>query len=355
MTAIFIGSTIEDAGKDILTLGLGKRFKDDGYRLSFFKPVGIHPVKVQEVLTDQDAWTIYRFLELDQPLESLCPVVVTHDLLTRVLQGETGAFKDNILATYKALQKDRDILMMTAGGSIYSGGLLGTQSIGMINEYGVKVIIIDRYTNEFVIDRFLEIKDRLGDNLLGVVINRVNDVCVDEVKGLVIPFLNRRGIEVLGVLPEDPIIRSISVSELNSILGGTVLTCQERLHQLVENFIIGGMQVDHARKYMNKIKNAGVIVGGDRTDILAMAIEMKAQCLILTGSLYPNEMIMTSAEQKGVPIILTRDDTYTVARRVDNFSSRLQLREKEKVDRGLWLVGKHFDFDLFYRLVGLGR
>ncbi|MBF0498442.1 MAG: hypothetical protein HQK58_18000, partial [Deltaproteobacteria bacterium] len=57
----------------------------------------------------------------------------------------------------------------------------------------------------------------------------------------------------------------------------------------------------------------------------------------------------------GVPIILTRDDTYTVARRVDNFSSRLQLREKEKVDRGIWLVGKHFDFDLFYRLVGLGR
>jgi BioD-like phosphotransacetylase family protein len=94
-------------------------------------------------------------------------------------------------------------------------------------------------------------------------------------------------------------------------------------------------------------------VGGDRTDIQLVAVENGVKGLILSGNLYPNDIITARAEAKGVPIIVLRDDTYTVANNVEAMVGRFSLQSREKIDHGIKLVEKAFDFEKLYNRLNL--
>jgi hypothetical protein len=145
------------------------------------------------------------------------------------------------------------------------------------------------------------------------------------------------------------------VEELNEMLGGKVLCCHDKLTNLVEHFLIGAMQVDKAIEYFKKTRNNAVIVGGDRADIQLSAIESGSVCLILTGELYPGEIILAVAEQKNIPILVVREDTYSIAKKLEKLSVRLRLRDKAKVERGMNMVNEHVNFSLLYKKLGINR
>jgi BioD-like phosphotransacetylase family protein len=113
------------------------------------------------------------------------------------------------------------------------------------------------------------------------------------------------------------------------------------------------MQVDKAIEYFKRTRNNAVIVGGDRSDIQLSAIESGTECLILTGELYPSEIIIARAEQKNIPIMIVRDDTYSVAKKLERLSVRLRLRDKSKVESGMKLVSENVDFPLLYKKLGI--
>ena len=122
---------------------------------------------------------------------------------------------------------------------------------------------------------------------------------------------------------------------------------------MVENFLVGGMQVDKFITYLLKSPSSGIIVGGDRTDIQLVAIENGVKCLILSGNLYPNDTIVSRAETKGVPILVVRDDTYTVAKNVEAMVGQFKLEEREKINHGMSLVDQAFDFEKLYKRLNL--
>jgi len=175
-----------------------------------------------------------------------------------------------------------------------------------------------------------------------------------SVEEYVKPFFKRKGIDILGIIPQDPVLGSITVEELNEMLGGKVLCCHDKLDNLVENFLIGAMQVDKASEYFKKIRNNAVIVGGDRSDIQLSALDSGSVCLILTGELYPSEIIISRAEEKNVPLLVVREDTYSIAKKLEKLSMRLRLRDKSKVERGMNLVSENIDFPLLYKKLGVG-
>src|SRR4030065_538634 len=284
MISLYVGSTSGYSGKSLASMELGFKFKKDGLRVGYIKPVGILPIKIENMLSDKDAWFIYRALELKDPISEICPVVLTQEL------------------TVKSYQKD--------------------------------------------------IKD-LKDHFIGVIFNKVTHEYKQGIDDYIVPFLKRTGVDIIGILPQDPLVGSITVEELNEMLGGKVLCCHDRLSNLVERFLIGAMQVDRATEYFKRTKNNAVIVGGDRADIQLSAIESGTECLVLTGELYPSEVIVSRAEQKNIPIIVIRDDTYTVAKKVERLSVRLRLRDKAKVAHGTELVMKNVNFPLLYKHLGI--
>src|SRR4030042_495429 len=353
MISLYVGSTGGYSGKSLVSMGLGHKFKKDGLRVGYLKPVGILPFKIDDILTDNDAWRIYRALELKDPITEICPVVLTQELAVKGYLKDIRGLMEKIEKSHKKLSEGKDITILGGYGSVYTGTVLGLQGLKVTKRLKAKVVIVVKYEGEFCVDYILQAKKDLGDSFIGVILNRVTYEFRQGVDDYVLPFLRRKGVDILGVLPHDSIVGAITVEELNDMLGGKILCCHHRLSNLVEHFLIGAMQVDKAVEYFKKARNNAVIVGGDRSDIQLSAIEAGSVCMILTGDLYPGEIIISKAEQRDIPMMVVRDDTYSVAKKLERLSVRLRLRDKAKVDRGMNLVMENVDFPLIYKKLGI--
>jgi BioD-like phosphotransacetylase family protein len=353
MISLYIGSTKGYSGKNLTVLGIGQRFVKDGLKVGYFKPFGRLPMKVDGVLTDKDAWFIHRALSLEDPVETLCPVVMTQDMMVESCRDECPGLDVKILDAFEIVSKGKDVVLIGGAGTLESGKLLNVSGYDLIERLNASVVLVDPYEREFYLDIVLDASARLKERLTGIILNKVKPGYEEELEGLIVPFLERRGIPVLGALPYDAVLGSVMIADIVDALAGDVLCCRDKLDGLVEHFLIGGMQVDRALEYIRKARNNAVIVGGDRADVQLAAIEAGTQCLILTGNLYPNEIVISKADVTRIPIVVVRGDTFSVAKRVEELSSKLRLKEKEKVDSGIRLIEENLDFKRLYEGLGI--
>lgn len=174
MIPIFIASVSPFSGKNVICLGLGLKFKRDGYRVGYFKPVGFSPVYVGGVLTDEDAVFLSGALEVDMPLQSICPVVLTDDTFRRLMSGEELHVRQKTLAAFNLASQGNDIMITRGMGRLSSGTCLRFSELDFIKESGAKVIFADKFQSHIdMLDGFLYASKMLGEQLLGVVFNLV--------------------------------------------------------------------------------------------------------------------------------------------------------------------------------------
>lgn len=355
MKVIYISSTVGFSGKGLITLGLGRYFLDKGLKVGYFKPLGKIPFKTEEnIVTDKLAYFVYQSLGLKEDVKNLCPVILTYELMVKRLRGEMEDPMPQVKRAFETVAQNKDIVLVGGAETIWLGSFLGISGFKIIKELNAKVLLVNKYTGEVFLDGVGEVKGGLGQKLLGIIINWVREEQKPDIDELVIPWLEKQGIPVLGCIPYDNFLTSITVAELSERLRGRVICGQESLYNFVQNYLIGGMEVDKFVEYLRRTPNACVIVGGDRADIQLISIEQGVQCLVLTGNLMPNEIIISKAEQRGVPIILVRENTYFVAQRIQDIAARLSLKEKEKVDKGLTLVRKHVNFERLEKILNEG-
>ncbi|MDL1956015.1 MAG: AAA family ATPase [Candidatus Desulfofervidus auxilii] len=345
MKIIYIGSTIPFSGKGLITLGVGKYFLEKGLKLGYFKPLGKVPLRVKNnIITDRVAYFIYQSLGLKDDLSYLCPVILDYELTVKVLRGEIEELMSKVKKAFETISTGKDIVIIGGAETVWLGSFLGISGLEVINTLNAKVILVNKYIGEPFLDGITEVKKALKDKLCGIILNWVKEEQKRDIEELIVPWLEQKGILVLGLIPYDNLLNAITVAELSERLGGQILSGHEGLNKFIQNYLIGGMEVSRFVEYIRRSIDPAVIVGGDRADIQLVAIEEGAKCLVLTGNFIPNEIILSKADQKNVPIVLVRDDTYTVAKKVQDISARLSLEGKEKVERGLALVQKHLNF-----------
>ena len=355
MVSILVESTTSYSGKSMICLGLGLAFQRDGFTVSYFKPFGRLPVRVGNITADEDAVLIKDVFQLDQPLEQICPVVVTQDLIIKAYDGKVKGLNEKVISAFKSVSQGKDITLIGGGGSHHEGGLLGVSSLRIARDLKAKVILVDNAEHEVNVDCIIRATEGLGENLIGVVLNRVPPQKIDFIKKRVIPFFKRRAITVLGIIPLDPLLSSVSVRELQEVLDGNILFGEEYVAELIEKFLVGSMNVDKAMEYFKKSRNKAVIVGGDRPDIILAALETDTSCVVLTGGHHPNAIIMAKAEEMNIPVILVKEDTYTTVQKVDQVLGRLRVKEEKKIKAGTRLIQREIDFPLLYKKAGLKK
>ena len=353
MVGIYVGATSGYSGKNMIAMGIGLKLQKEGYRVGYMKPVGALPQEKNGVLGDADAFFVQDILGLAENPALVTPVVVDQDFKMKAFTGKCEDFMPRIQAAYEELGKDKDVMIVAGSGSMYSGKYCGLDGVSVVKSLGIKAIVIDRYVKELNYDFLLSMKERLGDQLLGVLLNDIPPAFKEELDTLLHPFLESKGIKVLGKIPSDPLMGAIKVADLADRLGGRIITAQDKSERVVENFLIGTMQVENFMTHFRKSKKSAIIVGGDRSDVQLVALEGQCQCLVLTGNLYPNDIIMTRAEVLEVPIVVVRDDTFTVAKKMEAILSRHKLRDVIKIQHGSQLVSSIIDFQFMKESLGI--
>jgi BioD-like phosphotransacetylase family protein len=233
------------------------------------------------------------------------------------------------------------------------GSLIDASSLQLVELLDARVLAIVRYDTCRCIDTASGLRTLYGDRLLGVVINAVPRPQMRFVREVACPLLEKRGIPVLAVLPEERLLSSVSVRELVDQLGGETLCCQEGLDDLVEYLMVGAMTAESAITYFRRRPNKAVITGGDRTDVMFAALETSTQVLILTGNRSPIPEVLARAREVRVPIVVVEADTLTAVRSAEQIFGRTFVRQPRKIAHFVTLLQERFDFAQLYGMLGL--
>jgi BioD-like phosphotransacetylase family protein len=355
MIPMFVDSLAEYSGRNTICLCAGMKLREAGKSIGFFKPLGVFPAIVDGVITDEDMVFFKESLGLDDALDDLCPVVLTQELLVEILAGkDVSRYADKIRESFKKVSQDKELTIIVGIGYPRSGMMVDFPETDFLSEIDGKILLTDRFgwINRTV-DRLLANRKLLGDSLLGVIFNRVQSKKCDFVENTVAPYLQSKGINVFGVIPEDPRLGAATVGEILRMLDGKLLCGEDKLDECVEKYSIGAMTAEAALRHFTKIRNKAVITGGDRSDILLAALDTPTKCLVLTGNLHPNDVIISRAQAAGVPIILVSSDTLETVEKFENMMGRLSIREKSKLDHAIQIMDKHIDYEMLFEQLGI--
>ena len=333
---LYIASTSEYSGKTLIALALGKIWGDAGVKVGYLKILGKIPVSENGRMADEDATFIARELSLQGPPEAFCPVVITPDLVMAAYRNEELNLRERIAAAVRDAEARSEILLIGGTANARDGYFFGLSPVELIRDFDCRVVLVDKFEGEKSMDQVLWAAHVLGPRLLGVVFNRVAPEQESFVRGTVTAFLESRGIRVLGGVPVDPLLDSVSVGSLITTLHAAVL---------VEGASLGTMDVEHALRIFRGIPRKAVITGGGRMDIQLAALETDTVCLVLTGGISPHEIILARAREKGVAVLNVREDTFSTVERFERILGRLRIREPEKVARGVETVRASVDTD----------
>lgn len=335
LTSIEIG-----AGKTAICAGLGAKLLAQGRKTGYFKPLRIIPEETRAQAIDRDAQFMKQVLDLKEPLDSLCPVTLTKGELDAALAGGKPFLKQ-IEAAYKIVAQGKDVILVEGLGGLGVDDVLTQTCLEIAEALDAKAILVVRYSPAFPWPLISGIKEKFGPRFLGMVINAVPRARMS--------WFEKEGIKTLGVIPEERLLLTVTVSELVEQLEGEVLNSSERLDELVENFMVGAMCLDPAPLYFNIKPNKAVITRGDRADIQLAALETSTKCLILSGGIKPIATILHRAEEKRVPLIATARDTLATVAAVEEALTQARFHQEKKLKRFGELLDQHFDFEALYQ------
>ncbi|MBW4449125.1 MAG: phosphotransacetylase family protein [Spirirestis rafaelensis WJT71-NPBG6] len=350
---LLIGSTESYSGKSATVLGLSYQLQQKGLDIAYGKPLGTSLREFEGSVVEEDVQFIANSLNL--PSNRIAPIMLALNevAIQKRLRGEDKTdYRQSLAQQYLQILRG-DLVLLEGPGDLSEGNLFDLSLLQVADVVDAAVLLVCRYKSLLSVEALLSAKQRIGDRLIGVVLNDIPLAQMEAVDTQLRPFLEQQNIPVLGMLPKNDLLRSVSVGELVNQLNAEVLCRSDRLDLMVESLAIGAMNVNSAVKYFRKRRNMAVVTGGDRVEIQQAALETSTQCLILTGQLPPPPFILNRAEELEIPILSVDLDTLTTVEIVDRTFGQVRVHEPIKVQCISQLMAEHFDINRLLSQLGL--
>ncbi len=356
---LLIGSCEPFSGKSTVVLGIARQLIKANQLIRFGKPLAtsleLDPEADLPVpLIDDDVRFVGETLGLsiDQLIPSLSfSAKSTADLLLEKTQLNKGIALENM---EKELKYDFEgINLLEAAGSLHDGLLYGLSLVELAHGFDAPVFLVHSWVDSRSVDVLLAARQQLGKHLVGIFLNGVSPKEVDVLKEKVVPALESLGLNVCGVMPRSPLLRSVTVGELVRRLEARVVCCSEKLELMVETLSIGAMNVNSAMEFFRRRRNMAVVTGADRTDIQLAALEASTQCLILTGASDPLPQLINRAEELEVPLLQVDHDTLSTVEVIEQAFGHVRLHEAVKATYAFRLVEENCDLQRLFDVLDL--
>ena len=353
---IFLSSIYQNAGKTTISLGLFRALKERNLRTAFLKPVGQQVVHVKDSSIDKDSYLIGEIFGRGRRLKEMSPVTIGPGYTEKyIMNPHKDELQGKILRSFETLTKRKDAIIVEGTGHAGVGAVIDNSNADVAHLLGSKVIIISgggigRSIDEIILNKALfELK---GVEIIGVIVNKVRPDKYDRIEKAVGKGLENKGIKLLGVIPLEPLLSSPTVEQIKSRLNLKLLCGRTNIHNRVKHNIVAAMEPHHMIQYFKD--HTLVLTSGDRIDNILAAVSshlvaesggVKIAGIILTGGLRPSPKIIDLLKKSQIPILLTSDDTYSVAAKMEHLVPKIQKTDKDKIEEASKLVKKYVDID----------
>ena len=335
MVALYVTSSERAVGKTALCVGLGKYLLSDGRKAGFFKPLIADGKNLPIEGADSDTVFMKHIFALEEPVDYLCPVI-----------SDQSNLANSVKKAYVKVSPGKDVVIVEGDG-------LDKASYTIVETLGARVIIMESYSNQSPEAKLIDSYKDFGEYLLGVVVNKVPRTRLEQASEEISARFGEAGINILGVLPEDRALFTLTVAELAQHIQGEILNHADKSAELVENFMLGAKAVDPGPEYFSRKTNKAVVVRSERPDMQLAALETPTKCLVLSGDTPPTHGVLYEAEVKNVPIISAKADIISIVTSIEDALGKGRFNQEEKLPKLTEIMEQHFDFQALYRGLGL--
>ena len=172
-------------------------------------------------------------------------------------------------------------------------------------------------------------------------INQIQDM--EDFKSVVLPEVEAMGIPVLACIPREDALGRLSVADVAEVTLAKVIAASEHTSRLIRHILIGASS---DREFLDRIfkqEDKLIITSGDRDDIILAAIEHSASAVVLTNNVLPGPQMVSIAQEKQIPLLLVAEDTFRIAKKVDDMEALVRVEDTARIEKIVELVKNHMD------------
>lgn len=349
---VFIAATRQNDGKTTTSLGLLASLQKLYPRIGYIKPVGQRFVEVAEHKIDEDTVLMDSVYKLNCPLVDMSPIAVEPDFTRKYLEhANYSALEKKIQKAFDRVAWEKDFVLCEGSGHAGVGSVFDLSNAQVAKILGAKVVIVTRGGIGKPIDEVAlnqALFEKAGVQIIGVIINKVLPDKLDYIAEFAKRGLKRRGLELLGVVPNTKILAKPTVASIHDELDAELLNEDGQINKVVEDVVVGAMGAGNAIQFFKP--GVLVITPGDREDIILAASTIVSgdktghlAGIVLTGNLRPSEGVLKVIRQMPFPVLLAKQDSYEVASKVHDLIVKTRPDDAEKIAVIRDLIAKHVD------------
>jgi len=356
MNNVYVAATRQNDGKTVTCIGLMAALKKRVLNVGYIKPVGQRYIEVAGHKVDEDAVLMKEVYGVDAALADMSPIAVPRGFTEDYIEHPR---KDDLVRrvreAYANVSGGKDVMVIEGSGHAGVGSVFDLSNGAVAQLLGAKAIIVSaggvgRPIDEVMLNKALF--DQCGVEILGVIVNKVQPEKYDKIDGIVRKGFERKGLEVLGVVPYCPMLSHPTVEQLVHEVDGKLLSGRGGLKNVVSKTIVGAMPPHEALDYFTG--DVLLITPGSREDLIlaAMSCHLVGPCdrcfisgIVLTGGVRPHRNVMQLTRETGIPLILVEEDTYTTAARIDDLIVKIRPGDDEKIAAAEALIERYVAVD----------
>lgn len=358
--SIYVSAVAPGTGKVVVSLGLVDLALRETSRVGFFRPV---IVESPDNAPDEDIALVRECFSLNQSYAASYSWSMSDLLLELGGRGIDGVM-EKIVEDYKSLEASCDFIVIE--GTDYLGQALALEfdlNALIARTLSAPVILIGKgkgVSPEEAVNGLRVAADGFRNKLstvIGVILSRAEAEKLDLYRHLLAQEFTSTD-EILGLLPETPLLSRPTVREVLEFLKADVVCGHERLESVVHGYMIGAMYLQNILPRLRS--GLLVLTSGDRLDLLLGMIEADRSLnaprlagLILTAGIRPDPGVMRLIEglHGTLPVMLVEGGTYSVASQLEQVHARLNATDREKIKIAREIFDQHADLEALSRQI----
>ena len=350
---VFMAATRQNDGKTTTSLGLLAALQRRFGRVGYIKPVGQRFVQIDDQKIDEDSVLMDRVFRLNCPLVDMSPIAVEPDFTRKYLQG--GSLDSLVKRIHKAFDRvawEKDFVLCEGTGHAGVGSVFDLSNAAVAKLLGAKVVIVSRGGIGLPIDEVVlnhALFEREGVEVIGVILNKVLPEKLSYITEFAQRGLKRKGLELLGVVPHQPILCRPTLHAIREELAADFITGKEQRFQIVQNVVIGAMGAANVAKRLKP--GTLLITPADREDVIEAAatwaedVNHPLAGLILSDDIKPSAATSRQLRKLACPVLVATQDSYAVASAVHDVTVKTGPDDTQKIGLIQKIIAEHVNLD----------
>ena len=361
---LYVAATQQNDGKTVVSLGLMHAISKRIRSIAYMKPVGQQYNIIDGNKIDKDAVLMHTAYCLQDDLPDMSPIAVPHRFVQNyLLDGDATKLEERVVSAYQRLSANKDFVLIEGTGHAGVGSVFDMSNAHVAKMLNAPIVLvtiggIGRPIDELVLNKNLF--DTAEVPLKGAILNKVRIDKLEKVKKFARMGLERKGIELLGVIPFDPVLWSPTFQEVVKDIRADVLCGERFLTNNITKIMVGAALPHTAVELFGD--GTLLITPGDREDLILAALAGKKPCkdtlchiagLILTCGIVPHESILQMVQRAEIPTACVESDTFTTASRINKSVFKIWPEDTAKIKEAAKVIETFVDIDKLCDMVSL--